>query len=253
MWSRRLYLAVLLAFAMTAGQAFCQTVPTVGGAGNAVGNAVNGVANGANVVTNPAVNTAPNAAGAINSAATMPPAPNVQVQGGAQAGAPNRAAQTTPRIGTQGIVQSSVGAQSGVGTTATMFNDNRPEQWRYKQDNGRWWYWTPDNRWMWYDSGNWTYYEEPSAGVATTYQTAPYTTFYSQSAPYTTNYGGYTYSPGYGYGGYGYGGYPYYRGYYRGYSGYYGNGYYGGYGGYGYRNGISIGAGGVGTGIGGRR
>ena len=91
-------------------------------------------------------------------------------------------------------------AQVGVGVNASPFNDNRPEQWRYRQDNGHWWYWTPENRWMWYNGTQWTYYDQPSTGVTTTVQ----------PAPYTTNYGSYDYAPSYGYG-YGYG-YPYYGG-----------------------------------------
>ncbi len=46
---------------------------------------------------------------------------------------------------------------------------NRPEfsaakgegrdSWRYRWDNGRWWFWGPDNRWMWYgDDGQWLNY-----------------------------------------------------------------------------------------------
>ena len=46
---------------------------------------------------------------------------------------------------------------------------NRPEfsggkgegrdSWRYRWDNGRWWFWGPDNRWMWYgDDGRWQNY-----------------------------------------------------------------------------------------------
>jgi hypothetical protein len=45
--------------------------------------------------------------------------------------------------------QSSVGA----GTAAT------PDSWRYRSENGRWWYWTPQNHWMWYgDDGRWMDY-----------------------------------------------------------------------------------------------
>ncbi len=104
---------------------------------------------------------------------------------------------------------------------------NRPDQWRYRWNNGRWWYWTPQNRWMWYsDSGGWVEYDSP----------VPYSTGYgSYDVPstgyfYYPSYGTYYY-PGYGYG-YGYPGYWYRGGYY-------------------YRPGISIGVGGVGIGIGG--
>ena len=33
------------------------------------------------------------------------------------------------------------------------------DSWRYRFDNGRWWFWGPDNRWMWYtDDDQWQYY-----------------------------------------------------------------------------------------------
>lgn len=33
------------------------------------------------------------------------------------------------------------------------------DSWRYRLDDGRWWFWGPDNRWMWYsDDGQWQYY-----------------------------------------------------------------------------------------------
>jgi hypothetical protein len=123
--------------------------------------------------------------------------------------------------------------QGNAGMNINTFTDNRPDQWRYKWDNGRWWYWSPDNRWMWYDGAQWTYYDPNAAN----------TTYYQSTPGYTTYYGGYDYSPQY----YGYGyGYPY-RGYYGGYGPYYG----GRYGGYGYGNGVWIGTDGVGVGVGG--
>ena len=42
------------------------------------------------------------------------------------------------------------------------FSSGRAEgrdNWRYRWDNGRWWFWGPDNRWMWYgDDGRWLNY-----------------------------------------------------------------------------------------------
>jgi hypothetical protein len=33
------------------------------------------------------------------------------------------------------------------------------DSWRYRWDNGRWWFWGPDNRWMWYgNDGRWLNY-----------------------------------------------------------------------------------------------
>jgi hypothetical protein len=48
-----------------------------------------------------------------------------------------------------------VSPQFPVGVGASGASDS----WRYRSDNGRWWYWTPQNRWMWYgDNGQWTDY-----------------------------------------------------------------------------------------------
>ncbi len=31
------------------------------------------------------------------------------------------------------------------------------DNWRYRWNNGRWWFWAPDNRWAWYNDGRWSY------------------------------------------------------------------------------------------------
>ena len=36
------------------------------------------------------------------------------------------------------------------------------DSWRYRSDNGRFWFWTPQNRWMWYDDGRWIDYRVDS-------------------------------------------------------------------------------------------
>ena len=52
-----------------------------------------------------------------------------------------------------------------------------PDSWRYRWQDGRWWYWTPAKRWMWYGDGQWVYFEPTPA-------------------PYTVHQPGYVY-PGY--------------------------------------------------------
>ncbi|MGA2033274.1 MAG: hypothetical protein ABSG68_13530 [Thermoguttaceae bacterium] len=48
-----------------------------------------------------------------------------------------------------------------------------PDSWRYRSDNGRWWYWTPQNRWMWYgDNGQWMDYSADNYSYATPYAVA---------------------------------------------------------------------------------
>ena len=44
------------------------------------------------------------------------------------------------------------------------FSGDHGEQWRYRYDQGQWWYWMPNNRWMYFNGGNWSYYgSEPVA------------------------------------------------------------------------------------------
>jgi hypothetical protein len=62
-------------------------------------------------------------------------------------------------MSTQGVVGANV--VGSVGATGTLFTDNRPDQWRYRFDNGRWWYWTPNNTWMWYNGQQWTSFPQP--------------------------------------------------------------------------------------------
>ena len=70
-----------------------------------------------------------------------------------------------------GGVQSKAGDAGVQGMKPHQVYDarNRPEfsagkgegrdSWRYRWDNGRWWFWGADNRWMWYgDDGQWLNY-----------------------------------------------------------------------------------------------
>jgi hypothetical protein len=58
---------------------------------------------------------------------------------------------------------------SGMNSNKVFDAKNKPEfsggkgeghdSWRYRWDNGRWWFWGPGNRWMWYgDDGRWLDY-----------------------------------------------------------------------------------------------
>jgi hypothetical protein len=41
----------------------------------------------------------------------------------------------------------------------TSGKEESRDSWRYRWDNGRWWFWGADNRWMWYgDDGRWMDY-----------------------------------------------------------------------------------------------
>jgi hypothetical protein len=64
--------------------------------------------------------------------------------------------------------------------------------WRYRWFNGRWWYWTPQNRWMWYsDDGHWTPFDANQAplAIAESYDNPAYYGGYYYPAPgYWTGY-----------------------------------------------------------------
>ena len=36
--------------------------------------------------------------------------------------------------------------------------EKRPDGWRYRNENGVWWYWSPKNHWSYYDNGSWQDY-----------------------------------------------------------------------------------------------
>jgi hypothetical protein len=72
--------------------------------------------------------------------------------------------------------------------SANIIAGNRPDQSRYRFENGRWWYWTPQQTWLFYENGQWMNYGPP--------------------APYITSYGGSQVMPSTAYS------YPVYSSYY---------------------------------------
>jgi hypothetical protein len=90
-------------------------------------------------------------------------------------------------------------------TAARQLDRGRPDDWRYKYHNGRWWYYQPSNSWVIWNGNTWI----------------PH----SQFREYRTGYRGYYRGPGYDgrYYNRGYDGRYYDDGYYRG------RGYRGGY------------------------
>ena len=152
------------------------------------------LANGAgNTVNNASANKANNAPGMFPVAPAAPgqfqnraqagamfpsiPAANANVQGTAP-GAVQGNMQANPAIAAPINPQAQVNLRNNLGIQVNAgigspFKDNRPDQWRYRSDNGHWWYWTPDNRWMWYNGTQWNYFNQPSAGAATTNQSVP--------------------------------------------------------------------------------
>jgi hypothetical protein len=64
-----------------------------------------------------------------------------------------------------------------------------PDQWRYRNQNGQWWYYTPSNAWMIWDGNRWVANTPnagnvappvPSNGAYTTYYRAPNQTYYGR-------------------------------------------------------------------------
>ena len=148
-------------------------------------------------------------------APTLAPAPTF-----APVPVPNRAAAGPVRVdvGNPGVTQA-----PGAGVHVVVPNNanagaivNRDgDRWRYRWHNGKWWYWTSENRWMYHNGDQWLNHEPapvviPDGG--------------NPEQPYTTGYGGY-YGP------------DYQNGYYYGRRGYYRDGYYYG------QPGVSVGLG----------
>ena len=119
--------------------------------------------------------------------------PNAVVPPLADAGA----AMTAPTLQSNRHVPA---APAAIATTPKP-NDPRPDQWRYKHEGNRWWYWTPENRWMVYGQSGWVY-PDATSGYTTYYSgpdvapaPVPADTGVSVVVPGTTYY----YGPGYGY------------------------------------------------------
>ncbi len=109
----------------------------VGGAGANVGGA------GANIGTGN--NAGANLGGPANAG------PGANVGAGANIGGPNAGVGANVEGNREGRVEN--GANVG---------GDRGERWRFRFDNGRWWYWSPENRWSYYDNGNWSEYQGPA-------------------------------------------------------------------------------------------
>lgn len=73
--------------------------------------------------------------------------------------------------------------------------------WRYRFQDGLWWYWTSNNAWMVYVDGQWIPYEMYAQSFSSD---GYYDGSYGQNYAYGSTYPGYGYGYG-GYGGYGYG------------------------------------------------
>jgi hypothetical protein len=64
------------------------------------------------------------------------------------------------------------------------------ESWRYRQHNGRWWYWLPSNRWVIWDGGQWIDYVPTTVTYVPSRSYAPAYN-YGYSRPYYSGYRGY--------------------------------------------------------------
>jgi hypothetical protein len=152
-------------------------------------------------------------------------------------------------------------ASSDVGVRATASND-RKAQWRFRQHNGEWWYWTPQNTWMYHRDGNWQAFDQATYQYPRGWNNGRFNTGFRGNYGYYDGYNRPYVNRGYGYRNYNNNyvpGYRYGTGY-RGYgNNYYGNGgfYGGGYVDPGFRAGANVGSaiggaigGGEGAGIG---
>jgi hypothetical protein len=58
--------------------------------------------------------------------------------------------------------------------------EHRPDEWRYRNEHGAWWYWTPKNHWMFYENGSWQEYSGDAVDVAPTAPDPNYYWFHDQ-------------------------------------------------------------------------
>jgi hypothetical protein len=153
---RRTILTLGLAAAVALG---CSTAFAQRGGGEARGNAGRAVEG--------TVGNAGNAAGKAvgNAPATVNRAPAV----------------VNPNVNSNVRVNPNLQANPNVQVDRGREFSNRSEDWRYHQNNGYWWYWTPLNRWMYYTNGNWAYYDDAgySGAYTTGYGSDPNEQFYN--------------------------------------------------------------------------
>jgi hypothetical protein len=168
--------AALAVAALTTYQAWAVDVP--GAAQQGVQNATAPIQNqslpntGARVEANPGAGISNQQSTGANAAGTVQGSTGAIQQGTLNATAPNQIPEpSSGGVNVNGRMQGNFNGQMQAnGQTTGMaigITDNRPDPWRYKFENNRWWYWTPENRWMTYsDQYGWTYPE--SAGGYTT-------------------------------------------------------------------------------------
>ena len=91
-----------------------------------------------------------------------------------------------PAVQPNGTVTAAPNAAAGARTAIPA----APENWRYRNQNGQWWYYTPSNSWMIWNGNAWGPYTPggdvvapavPSNGAYTTYYRAPNQTNYGRS------------------------------------------------------------------------
>jgi hypothetical protein len=184
------------------------------------------------------------AAGIANST-SQPTVGGGQLGVSGQAGVGGQGGQLAPgaAINTQAQLQADNQIAAGAGVNVVA--NDRNARWRFRQHNGEWWYWTPQNTWMIHRGGNWIVYDPATYVVPQTFQRVYVQPGYSNQM-YSGDgyyYSGRRYRSGYApsySGGYGYD--PYGSRYDSGFRGdAYGSGYGGAYVDPGYRAGANIG------------
>jgi hypothetical protein len=59
--------------------------------------------------------------------------------------------------------------------------EHRPDGWRYRNEHGSWWYWTPSKHWMYYENGSWQDYSADTSTAEIAVPSDPnYTRFNNQ-------------------------------------------------------------------------
>ena len=112
---------------------------------------------------------------------------------------------TVRAVPNNAIPNNNLGAGAAVAGGATVGGGAAipasPERWRYSNQNGQWWYYTPSNSWVIWNGNSWDPYTEGGNMVAPAAPTAP------ANGAYTSNYRGPNRA-------YSYGNQPYRRGWF---------------------------------------
>jgi hypothetical protein len=119
------------------------------------------------LIQNPALANGAGQPGTVNipTGQTAAPVPSDQVVAGTNVNTYNPSSPIASTLNPNGVASQTPGQGSAtaanVASSSVPVNNGVPivnNQWRYVNQGGQWWYWTPNNSWMYYNGGSWYRY-----------------------------------------------------------------------------------------------